>query len=1724
MNLDDMSDTGSELSASSPIATGGGGTFFEQHVGAYFLALLLARGIPPLLKDCQVEEVHFQAEHLGWDTDDILIIGNRADDHRRKLAIQVKRTFTVSSSDDACRKAFEDFWRDFIDRDKFDPNTDRLALVTFQGTSTLLNKFASLLDCARASTDGSDFEHRLSVNGLLSKKAHDQASAIRSILNDVSEESITTEAFWQFLSVLHVISLDLHSPTAQHESWIKMLLAQTSNSIDPFSVADSTWSELLQLVGTTDGMPAAASYRYEKLPEVLRQRHLPLLPRPSGHLGQLIDHSSITLEGIDTFIANSVEVRREGLETRVFESLETTQVAVISGAAGHGKSAVAKNVIENLKESFFCLAFRAEEFAVSHIDQTLKAVQNSLTAKQLLGLLSAQSRTIILIESIERLLESSERKAFTDLLNLARTNSSLRLILTCRDYSVDTVKTSLLEQVALRYEVLDVPPFTDEELNQVAELLPELASPIQSPILRETLRSPYFLNIAARIDWSKEEELPHSEQEFRALCWSEVVRSNVDASIGMPRERERVFVQLALRRAKELRPYVPCEDFNDHTLEALRRDSLISYSARTQALAAPAHDVLEDWAIIHWLDGQFATHEGDPIAFAEAIGGYPALRRGYRKWLGEMLACAFDEADSFVLGVFNNESIPAFFRDDTIICTLLSASAEDFLMRNRGVLLEDDGQLLVQVVHLLRVACKTAPSWLPNVRGLGSLLLVPTGTAWAPVLKIVSGELEVLLPDHFGLVLGLVEDWSQQVTYWKPRPDGYSDAGTIVARLLDDLGGYNDGDMRRRALEIFAKIPGSSEESFKDLLYRASSSDSRDDVASEFAELLLTESNSAYVCRDFPEETIQLAMDFFCLTEEDVENALRSQYGYNSSLRIGPRFGIREELEFKFSVPASAIRGPFWFLLRSHPRLGVDFVIALMNHACLWYGEQRWPFDPLEPAWQTTLRIPEEDEPITQWANMRLYAMYRGGSVAPYVLQSALMALERWLLEIANIEGVNLESWLLKLVRESNNVAVTAVVASVCIAEPQKSGRAALALLSSHDVIRLDRGRMVHDQTNTSMARLMPSLQAKHKIYDDERIASDDLKHRKSDLESLAISLQFGDRREEVWHIIDQHCDELPPAEDQTEGDRVWRLALHRMDVRGFKLGEEVAPTDIEEANADTGDKSEGRYFTLIPSEIEPDVQEVVDRNAEQLAQQTADLPLLNWGLSAWRRDLKPDSKSWRAILSTAIARDAEVQENSKDNDEQFDFMRGGVEFIAAVCVRDHWDDLDSDERSWCTMKLIAEIDRYTESDDYAILQSRGSMFPDRAAAYALSRVAREQGVDDVDEHVVAAIATALTHPVFEINEYAADGIGFYLGEANEVFAMRCAGALAKRARLIHEVQKSQRSKPYTERQYGRELVQSVLTEIKQDLISGNVDTESELAYVIDHELFGQVELRLILRILSQFQGSGSTIHLYEQITNFLIQDWGEQKQDRFGGNRRDIQFEYWVADQLAGFALSSETEDAVLLYTPITEAIEAHPEEVNTFLQALIHEEDKLDGETPFWNIWQAFADQLVNAKWIGDLDLRYYDASKGASLLTSLLFGISWKEDVRYWRRLKDQEYRVEAVVQNIPATVSAFKSYCRFLYHIGKESLPDSFTIVAERLDTGETPEVLTDTNTVFYLEALLRRYVYGQPLQLKAKPQVRQAVLYILDRLVAAGSSAAYQMRDDFVTPISPAASI
>lgn len=1697
---------------SSPASTGGTGTLFEQHVVTYWLAQLLVQAIPPIFPDSVVVEVYLQTEHLGWHTDDFLIVGRTGSGQQRKLVGQVKQTFTVSATNTKCKKTIQDFWRDFQNRGLFSPDTDRFALVTQRGTNTLLEHFSGLLDWARASRDASDFEHRLTTPGFVNKKVAKYCEEIQKIISEVEGRTLSAAELWPFLRVLYVLSLDLHTETRQTEAQIKNLLAYTAEEHDAVEAAEATWNALLQ--EASRGMSSARSFRYEDLPEKLRQRHSRIGANERRILQALKDHSALLLDGIHSTIGKELHLERVGLVQQVIEQLESTQVVLISGPAGSGKSVIAKDVISTLGRDHFTFSFRAEEFACAHLDEALQSSQIPANGKKLQAILASQARKVLLVESVERLLEKSTRDAFTDLLALVARDKTWRLLLTCRDYSIDLVRSAFLQRADLGHSVVEVPLLSDEELYKVKAQYPNLTRPLENAALRELLRNPYFLDKALQINWSAERALPQSEWELRALFWREIVRAEDRSTGGMPRLRSDAFVQIALRRAQRLSPYADCRDLDPEAVSALRKDSLIVSHPQSDVLVAPAHDVLEDWAILYWIGEQYVRHKDAVQDFAAVIGAHPAVRRAYRKWVAELIQRDRASADTLFRVAVSSSDLPNHFRDDTLVSLLRSPYAPDFLESHSEELLANNKQLLRRVIHLLRVACVTAPDWLGGTQVPSpSLFNIPDGPAWACVLRLIQKHLDSFGSEDRLLLLGLIEDWARGITWKNPYPDGAESVAAIAYWLLYGFDDYRAESERKRTLQVIAKIPKADQKRFRALLQGRYSDDERGRFSEELRRIIFEGLEGMPVARDMPELVVSVAKEYLLCSEADIERC------YSIGLDLEPVFGIKPQRSSGF-FPASAYRGPFFSLLRDHPQQGLNFIIDVFNHSAEWYAHPRVPCD-IEPPFEITLTF-SDGTVQKQWCNARLWDLYRGTSVGPYVLQSLLMALERWLLEFAEAQQDELDEVLLSILKRSNSAALTAVVASIATAYPHACGQTLLVLLRSRECILLDRERLASESDAPfRIADLLPRLDAKEKIYEMERKKADAFPHRHRDLEHAILNLQLGPLAPQVHRIIDEHRKALPPVAEQDENDKIWRLALHRMDSRQHQYS--VAEDEVEASDPSgkpTSSKDTGRQFIRLDlKEPEPDLKKMVEESNAQQQSVNARLNLLMWGLKTFSYEEAAnydyDPTQWQQRLQEARSISVEG-----DGGGDYDLGRDGPGVVAAVCVRDHWNEMSEDEQSWCVDVVCSEIEREANEWNHLARVQRNSMAADRPCAWVLPLLLGKDLSAAQMDRVRRALVIALTHLVDEVRWYAALGIGKHLWAIDRDLTLRCVNALATEATLVQEALDAERSKPYAERRKLDEIEKDAATLIRKRFFETGGIANQAYTQMDTSSWFGAKANKYILAIFEQAPTEPEAIAAFERLASTLVQWWDsddERRQDRHAKRpERDYETEATLTNLLEEFLLRTPAGSALSIVRPIVDAIDRHPNKVYWILLGLIAAEDRQPNTLQFWSLWKEFANGVRWATWLSRIDDEH---AIGRKMVSAIFLGTSWKEGVRHWQSLEGYAGNVHTLFEDLPPSSTVMHSYLKFLYHVGEQSLPEAFMRIAERLRQGDPRKMLMNGDTIFLLEVLLQRYVYGRPLELKRQRNLREAVLFLLDLLVEHGSSAAFRMRDDFVTPVS-----
>src|SRR6185436_3455397 len=124
-----------------------------------------------------------------------------------------------------------------------------------------------------------------------------------------------------------------------------------------------------------------------------------------------------------------------------------------------------------------------------------------------------------------------------------------------------------------------------------------------------------------------------------------------------------------------------------------------------------------------------------------------------------------------------------------------------------------------------------------------------------------------------------------------------------------------------------------------------------------------------------------------------------------------------------------------------------------------------------------------------------------------------------------------------------------------------------------------DRGRMGGEQQNSALSGIFPQHSADNKAYEEERKEADRLPHRSQDLETAIANLQLGPLASRVHALLDRHIAALPPKSEQDKSDLMWRLAIHRMDVRQYSISD-TSKTETSDTDGNAGE-SATQYIRL---------------------------------------------------------------------------------------------------------------------------------------------------------------------------------------------------------------------------------------------------------------------------------------------------------------------------------------------------------------------------------------------------------------------------------------------------------------------------------------------------------------------------------------------------------------
>jgi len=221
--------------------------------------------------------------------------------------------------------------------------------------------------------------------------------------------------------------------------------------------------------------------------------------------------------------------------------------------------------------------------------------------------------------------------------------------------------------------------------------------------------------------------------------------------------------------------------------------------------------------------------------------------------------------------------------------------------------------------------------------------------------------------------------------------------------------------------------------------------------------------------------------------------------------------------------------------------------------------------------------------------------------------------------------------------------------------------------------------------------------------------------------------------------------------------------------------------------------------------------------------------------------------------------------------------------------------------------------------------------------------------------------------------------------------------------------------------------------------------------------------------------------------------------------------------DKLAVLLLKSDIDDIENYLQPIIENFQAN-EFIAKLLTKVILEQDRLEQYENFWKVWELFEPYVILSCKDGD----YYGDTKQiiqSYLLVFSPYGEIWKDTAVSWHTLKANDKRFfKRMSESIGHCPTTLYSISKFLTSIGTEYLNDGILWISgmlrKEIDFSTDRDNL-QTNTIFYLEKIIRKYIFNNIQQIKEEKKVKEDVLVILDFLIYKGSSLGYMLREKII---------
>lgn len=913
---------------SNVFSQGGGGFSYEIEVQTcFFISFLLGVPIPGV--PGRITTFRQQSGSLGYQTDDLFLIVSGQRDAR--VLLQIKHHLTISTNGMEFKEVLTNAWKDFKNQNLFDKSSDKIFIIKSDLTLDEKKHLIILLDWARAKAETQDL--LVDVNRINAKKHY--WVMIKNILSEsFPQESLIDEDIHGFLKVLYFMEYDLGTDGSMLRSSYLSLISKYKAQAEwdemqiwrqlYAKIAESNYRGGLFIQGRVDEETDRLFSPNESVLDIrkvlaLSDQHLEILSLTENKIG---GHS----------------IDRAQLFSLLEDYMERSSIVVISGDPGYGKSALGHSYLHAVKsrKGGLILSFRADELAQGSLADYF--IRNSINGslKSIFSLFANFSHNVIYIDALEKLLEA-DGAAFSQLLSLSAQLPKLKILISCRKANLPLLEMKYLSGRV--HSTINIGAFQESEMQEILAKLPLLESLIKNSRIKSLLMTPKYLDFTSKAilgNYTFTADI--NEQSFKESLWAAIVEDRLNGfASGLPERRSKLFIELAVKRSKLMKPFVETDHDDPEAKEKLLKDNVIIQQADVQQFS-PSHDILEDWALIRYIDGLFNAHK-NATNFLAALETQPAIRRAFRLWVESVLNQQGAAKIKYITDIAQSDQFPEYWSDECLLAIMQSTYAKDFCSVQTEKFCENNFKLLFRAIKLVRTACRE------NIGDSLEPYFLPTGAAWVELIKPIFTHREAICKIDYVLPLAFLKEWSNIFEDAQSLPEGAREAGLIMLHLLEQYiqigkGRRDDGDEETKLLLRFA---GGITEELTTILH-LEEGDYDEDIfeeellRSKIMKISLSGFASNQMARFMPKTVTDLAkkcwMKTVCAVHYPTDEHERFLYSLGRESRtmdIDNHFGLKHLYGDLHCFPASAIQTPTYWLLKYNTDIALQFIVEISN-------------------------------------------------------------------------------------------------------------------------------------------------------------------------------------------------------------------------------------------------------------------------------------------------------------------------------------------------------------------------------------------------------------------------------------------------------------------------------------------------------------------------------------------------------------------------------------------------------------------------------------------------------------------------------------------------------------------------------------------------------------------------------------------------------------------------